>query len=32
MELNTIVVGDALQFLQSLDSKSVHCIVTSPPY
>lgn len=24
--------GDALQLLKTLESESVHCVVTSPPY
>lgn len=32
MELNTIINGDCLEELKKLDSKSVDCVVTSPPY
>jgi DNA modification methylase len=32
MDLNTIVQADALEYLQSLPSDSVHCMITSPPY
>jgi len=27
-----ILVGDALQILRKMDSNSVHCVMTSPPY
>lgn len=32
MELNTVVLGDALEVAKGLPSDSVDCIVTSPPY
>lgn len=32
LQLNTIHVGDALEWLKSLPDNSVNCIVTSPPY
>lgn len=30
--VNTIITGDALSVLREMPSRSVHCIVTSPPY
>lgn len=32
MELNKIHQGDALKVLKTLSDKSVHCVITSPPY
>lgn len=32
MTLNTILVGDCRDTLRTLPEKSVHCVVTSPPY
>lgn len=32
METNAIVQADALEYLRSLPSDSVHCMITSPPY
>ena len=32
MELNKIYHNDALSGLRTLDSESIDCIVTSPPY
>jgi DNA modification methylase len=32
MSKNSVLVGDALTLLKTLDSESVHCCVTSPPY
>ena len=32
MKINTIINGDCLEVLKTLDSKSVNCCVTSPPY
>jgi DNA modification methylase len=32
LEINVVLVGDALQKLKSLPDKCVRCIVTSPPY
>ena len=32
MDLDTIIVGDALDVLRTLPAESVHCCVTSPPY
>lgn len=30
--MNKIICGDVIQLLQTLDSESVQCVVTSPPY
>ena len=30
--MNCILVGDCLKSLKTLESQSVHCVVTSPPY
>jgi site-specific DNA-methyltransferase (adenine-specific) len=32
MQPNTIIQGDALEELKKLESESVNCIMTSPPY
>src|SRR3990167_6282104 len=32
MEVNKIIQGDALEVLKTLESESVDCCVTSPPY
>ena len=32
IEIETVLLGDALEQLQSLAAESVHCCVTSPPY
>ena len=32
MNLNTIMLGDCREMLRTLPDKSVHCVVTSPPY
>ena len=32
MKLNEIICGDALEVLKTLESASVDCVVTSPPY
>lgn len=32
LQINKIHIGDALKLLKQMPDKSVHCIVTSPPY
>lgn len=32
MTTSKILVGDARELLRGLPEKSVHCVVTSPPY
>jgi len=32
MKINTIINGDCLEVLKTLDAESVNCCVTSPPY
>ena len=32
MELNKIICGDALEVLKTLESESIDCCITSPPY